>query len=79
MQKVLEDAGIKLASVAAKTLSKSGRARVEALIAGERPGGPRDLAQRRAERGLTAGALSRLSSRAGDPAHLDDGNGMDRP
>jgi hypothetical protein len=31
-----EDAGIKLASVASQTLSTSGRAMIEALIAGER-------------------------------------------
>jgi transposase len=36
VEKVLEDAGIKLASVASQTLSVSGRAMIEALIAGER-------------------------------------------
>ena len=36
VEKVLEDAGIKLASVASTTLSKSGRAMIEALISGER-------------------------------------------
>lgn len=48
VEKVLEDAGIKLASVAAETLSKSGRAMIDALIAGERD--PRvlaDLAKKR--------------------------------
>jgi transposase len=48
VEKVLEDAGIKLASVASKTLSKSGRAMIEALIAGERdPLVLADLAQKR--------------------------------
>ena len=36
LHKVLEDAGIKLASVASKTLTKSGRDMLDALIAGER-------------------------------------------
>jgi transposase len=36
VEKVLEDAGIKLGSVASQTLSKSGRAMIDALIAGER-------------------------------------------
>ena len=36
VEKVLEDAGIKLASVASQTLSVSGRAMIDALIAGER-------------------------------------------
>ncbi len=36
LHKVLEDAGIKLASVASKTLTVSGRAMLEALVAGER-------------------------------------------
>lgn len=36
MHKVLEDAGVKLASVASKTLTCSGRAMLEALVAGER-------------------------------------------
>ena len=36
VEKVLEDAGIKLASVASQTLGKSGRAMIDALIAGER-------------------------------------------
>lgn len=35
LEKVLQDAGIKLSSVASKVLTKSGRAMVEALIAGE--------------------------------------------
>jgi transposase len=35
LHKVLEDAGVKLASVASKTLTKSGRAMLEALIAGQ--------------------------------------------
>jgi transposase len=38
MEKVLQDAGIKLTSVASKVLTQSGRAMVEALIAGERDG-----------------------------------------
>jgi transposase len=36
MEKVLQDAGIKLTSVASKVLTQSGRAMIEALIAGER-------------------------------------------
>jgi transposase len=36
LEKVLEDAGIKLSTVASKTLGVSGRAMIEALIAGER-------------------------------------------
>jgi transposase len=36
VEKVLEDAGIKLASVASRTLGVSGRAMIERLIAGER-------------------------------------------
>jgi transposase len=36
VEKVLEDAVVKLGSVASKTLTKSGRAMIEALIAGER-------------------------------------------
>jgi transposase len=36
LEKVLQDAGIKLTSVASKVLTASGRAMVEALIAGER-------------------------------------------
>jgi transposase len=36
LHKVLEDAGIKLASVASKTLTKSGRDMLTALVAGER-------------------------------------------
>ena len=36
VQKVLEDAGVKLSSVASNTLGVSGRAMLEALIAGER-------------------------------------------
>ena len=48
VEKVLEDAGIKLGSVASKTLSKSGRAMVEALVEGERdPLILADLAQKR--------------------------------
>jgi transposase len=38
LEKVLQDAGIKLTSVASKVLTQSGRAIVEALIAGERDG-----------------------------------------
>lgn len=36
LEKVLQDAGIKLTSVASKVLTQSGRAMVEALITGER-------------------------------------------
>jgi transposase len=36
LEKVLQDAGVKLSSVASQVLSKSGRAMIEALIAGER-------------------------------------------
>ena len=43
VDKVLQDAAIKLGSVASSTLSKSGRAMIEALIAGERD--PAVLAQ----------------------------------
>ena len=49
LEKVLQDAGIKLTSVASKVLTQSGRAMVEALIAGERD--PRALA------GLAKGKL----------------------
>jgi transposase len=42
LEKVLQDAGIKLTSVASKVLTQSGRAIVEALIAGQRD--PRALA-----------------------------------
>ncbi|MGB0097851.1 MAG: transposase [Solirubrobacteraceae bacterium] len=38
LEKVLQDAGIKLSSVASKVRTQSGRAMVEALIAGERDG-----------------------------------------
>jgi transposase len=38
LEKVLQDAGIKLTSVASRVLTQSGRAMVEALIAGERDG-----------------------------------------
>jgi transposase len=48
IEKTLEDAVIKLGSVASKTLTKSGRAMIEALIAGERdPEVLADLAMRR--------------------------------
>jgi transposase len=48
VEKALEDAGIKVASVASQTLSKSGRAMIDALIAGERdPMVLAELAQRR--------------------------------
>jgi transposase len=43
VEKVLEDAVVKLGSVASSTLTKSGRAMIEALIAGERD--PEALAQ----------------------------------
>lgn len=36
LEKVLQDAGIKLTSVASKVLTQSGRAMIEALIAGQR-------------------------------------------
>jgi transposase len=46
LEKVLQDAGIKLTSVASKVLTQSGRAMVEALIAGERdPGRLAELAK----------------------------------
>src|SRR5439155_747004 len=38
LEKVLQDAGIKLTSVASRELTQSGRAMIEALIAGERDG-----------------------------------------
>jgi transposase len=38
LEKVLQDAGIKLTSVASKVLTQSGRAMIEALIAGEQDG-----------------------------------------
>ena len=44
LEKILEDAGIKLTSVATQTLGVSGRAMIEALIAGERD--PQVLADR---------------------------------
>ena len=48
VEKVLENAGIKLASVASRTLSVSGRAMIDALIAGERdPVVLADLAKKR--------------------------------
>lgn len=48
MAKILEDAGIKLDSVASKLTTKSSRAMIEALCCGERdPGVLADLAQRR--------------------------------
>jgi transposase len=48
VEKVLEDAVVKLGSVASKTLTKSGRAMIEALIAGERdPEALADLAKAR--------------------------------
>ena len=43
LEKVLQDAGVKLTSVASKVLTQSGRAMVEALIAGERD--PKALAE----------------------------------
>jgi transposase len=43
LEKLLQDAGIKLTSVASKVLTQSGRAMIEALIAGERD--PRVLAE----------------------------------
>ncbi len=51
LAKVLEDAGIKIDSVASRLLGKSGRAMIEALIAGERdPARLADLALRRLRR-----------------------------
>jgi transposase len=48
LEKVLDDAGIKLTVVASKTLSVSGRAMIEALIAGQRdPAALADLARQR--------------------------------
>ncbi len=48
LEKLLEDAGIKLSSVASDILGVSGRAMIEALIAGNRdPAGLADLAKRR--------------------------------
>jgi transposase len=48
LEKLLEDAGIKLSSVAADLTGVSGRARLEGLIAGQRdPGQLADLAKRR--------------------------------
>jgi hypothetical protein len=43
VQKLLEDAGVKLASVATDILGKSGRAMLDALVAGERD--PKVLAE----------------------------------
>jgi transposase len=43
LEKVLQDAGIKLTSVASRVMTKSGRAMIEALIAGQRD--PAELAQ----------------------------------
>lgn len=51
LEKLLEDAGIKLSSVASKTLGVSGRAMIEALIVGERDATVlANLAQRRLRR-----------------------------
>jgi transposase len=48
LEKILDDAGIKLTVVASKTLSVSGRAMIEALIAGQRdPAALADLALKR--------------------------------
>ena len=48
LEKVLQDAGIKLTSVASKVLTQSGRAMVEALIAGQRdPAALAELADRK--------------------------------
>lgn len=48
LEKLLEDAGIKLSAVASDIMGVSGRAMLEALIAGERdPAGLADLAKRR--------------------------------
>ena len=51
VQKVLEDAGVKLASVASNVVGVSGRAMIEAIVAGERdPGVLAELAQARLRR-----------------------------
>jgi transposase len=51
LEKLLEDAGIKLSSVASRTLGVSGRAMIEALINGERDAAVlANLAQRRPRR-----------------------------
>jgi hypothetical protein len=48
LEKLLEDAGIKLSAVASDIMGVSGRAMLEALIAGERdPARMADLARRR--------------------------------
>ena len=62
LDKVLEDAGIKLASVASKTLTVSGRAMLDALVAGQRD--PQALAE-----------LARGRMRAKIPALRDAGAG----
>ncbi len=60
MEKVLQDAGIKLTSVASKVLTQSGRAMIEALIAGEHdpasgwPSWPRARCDRRSRRSTEA-------------------------
>jgi transposase len=66
LSKVLEDAGIKIDSVASRLLGKSGREMIEALIAGERdPGRLADLA-----RGCSAARpmTCRWPAMAGSPA-----------
>lgn len=48
LEKLLEDAGIRLSAVASDTMGVPGKAMLEALIAGERdPAGLADLAKRR--------------------------------
>lgn len=55
LHKVLEDAGVKLSSVASSVLTKSGQEMIEALIAGQRdPGAGRD------GQGLDAGKIPEL-------------------
>jgi transposase len=61
LEKLLEDAGIKLSSVASHTLGASGRAMIEALIAGERD--PQALA------GLAKGRLRRRLPELTDALH----------
>ena len=80
VEKVLEDAGIKLASVASQTLSVSGRAMIDALIAGERdPAVLADLAKKRMRSKIPE--LTRaLHGRFGDHhgRWQDDRGGTDR-
>lgn len=47
IEKVLEDAAVKIGAVASSTLTKSGRAMIEALVAGERASVLAELAKGR--------------------------------